>query len=85
VTFTYQWLQNGNPIPVATQTLDLTAFQQLVIDSNNPNVHHSVKVGDRFSVLVTPTETAGSIKGATFLSDPVTIATASPDAITLVV
>ena len=85
VTFTYQWFQNGFPIPITTQTFNLTTFQQTSVDpTNNPNVHFSVKVGDRFTVQVTPTETAGSILGATFTSDPVTIATAAPDPITLV-
>jgi cyclophilin family peptidyl-prolyl cis-trans isomerase len=78
VTFAYQWLQNGFPIDsttvpsAATQTLQLGGLD--------------VRVGDQFSVRVTPSITVGSVttKGATFTSNPVTIATASPDPITLV-
>jgi hypothetical protein len=66
------------------QTLDLTAFQQTSVDPIfDPNVHFTVKVGDKFSVIVTSTQTAGSIKGAAFTSDPVTTATAIPDPIVL--
>ncbi len=69
VTFTYQWEQNGIPIASATsQTLDLTTV--------------TVAVNDTFAVRVTPT--AGAVTGPEFLSDPVTIATASPNPITLV-
>ena len=78
VTFTYQWLQNGFPIqssvtPTAlTQTLSLTPL--------------TVEPGDKFTVQVTPSEIVGTTAtpGAAFTSDPRTIATATPDPITLV-
>jgi hypothetical protein len=71
VTFTYQWLQNGDAINGATsQTINL---QTQVAD---------IDPGDEFSVVVTPT--SQGVTGDAFTSAPVVIATASPDPITLV-
>ena len=71
VTFTYQWLQNGEPVAGATaQTLNLTTQVG------------DVNVGDTFSVVVTAI--ANSIPSDPFTSSAVTIATADPDPITLV-
>lgn len=68
-TFAYQWLQNGTPIPGATsQNLSLTGL--------------TVAVGDTFEALVTPSD--GTLTGAQFDGgEVVTVATASPDPITL--
>jgi len=64
----YQWLQNGAPIASATnQTLNLNTL--------------TVNVGDTFAVTVTPS--VGSVVGTAVTSSPVTIATASPNPITL--
>jgi len=65
-TFAYQWMQNGTPISGATgQTLNVTT--QIT----------TLKVGDKITVKVTPTDSSGT--GAAFFSDPVTIATTTPD------
>jgi hypothetical protein len=64
ITYTYQWLQNGNVISGQTdQTLTLSAVA-------------SIKAGDTFSVEVTPSD--GVILGNTFTSNTVTVATAKP-------
>ncbi len=68
VTYTYQWLHNGNAIAGATgQTLTLTAVG-------------TIAAGDTFSVEVTPSD--GIAVGAAFTSHPVSIATASPITLT---
>jgi hypothetical protein len=68
-TFSYQWLQNGVPIAGATsQSLNLSGL--------------TVAVGDTFEALVTPLD--GTLTGDQFDGgEVVTIATASPDPITL--
>lgn len=64
VNVTYQWLQNGNLIANQTSaTLSLSAVS-------------SVKVGDTFTVQVTPSD--GTYTGSTFTSLAVTIKTISP-------
>jgi cyclophilin family peptidyl-prolyl cis-trans isomerase len=78
VTYTYQWLQNGFPIPSSATPTALTNALSLT--------PLTVVAGDKFTVQVTPSELVGSTAtpGAVFTSDPgVTIATASPNPITL--
>jgi cyclophilin family peptidyl-prolyl cis-trans isomerase len=74
VTFTYQWFQNGFPLSTGTtQTLTLSTVTK-------------ISPADKFTVKVTPRQLTGAVTtiGATFTSNAVTIATASPDPITLV-
>jgi cyclophilin family peptidyl-prolyl cis-trans isomerase len=64
ITYTFQWLQNGSPIAGATaNTLGLTSGL-------------TVQVGDKFTVQVVPHD--GVLSGATFTSNPATIATINP-------
>jgi hypothetical protein len=63
VTYTYQWYQNNQAISGATsQSVSLGSL--------------TVSAGDQFSVAVTPNN--GVISGQTAVSDPTTVATASP-------
>ncbi len=66
VAFGYQWLQNGMAIAGATsQALNLTTTPGL-----------AVAAGDQFAVQVTPID--GTVTGAPFTSNAVTIATTAP-------
>jgi hypothetical protein len=69
VTYTYQWFQNGNILAGHTnQSLNLTTLS-------------AINAGDSFTVQVTPADAI--ITGATVTSAAATVATASPNSITI--